>query len=388
MSIRPDLLFSPPRLHRAAHGEERKVTWLELFYDLVYVATLIQIGNALSDDVSLGGFLRFAIIFAPIWWAWTGMTFYMNRFVVDDLWHRLLIYAQIVAIALLGVSVVSAFGDLQIQFALAYIAVRLVQVILYVRTWRHEPDTRPLTQRYVVVYLIGIVMWLISIFLPMPVAAILWLAALAIEIGNAFLPHTRALVSLLPPDAEHMRERYGIFVIIVLGESFIKTMSYAFGVVITAQVLIFSLLGILVVFGLWWLYFDDVNERQIRNKNFAPYAWIYAHLPLTLGITAFGVAFKKLFQSLDKATVKPEYALLFGAALALVALALALIEISLSLPKGEKDGKGRIAGRISMAIALGALALVGDNLSAAAFMAIAAAIAVIVIILDEWLARN
>ena len=83
-------LRHPPRLHRASAGaHERKITWLELFYDLVYVATLIQIGNALSEDITLNGFLRFAIVFIPVWWAWTGITFYMNRFVVDDLWHRL-----------------------------------------------------------------------------------------------------------------------------------------------------------------------------------------------------------------------------------------------------------------------------------------------------------
>ncbi|MCB0157354.1 MAG: low temperature requirement protein A, partial [Caldilineaceae bacterium] len=90
-------LLAPPRLHQAAHGEVRKVTWLELFYDLVYVAVLIQLGNILSDDVSPVGLMRFVVLFVPVWWAWTGITFYMNRFVADDVVHRLLIYLQIVA---------------------------------------------------------------------------------------------------------------------------------------------------------------------------------------------------------------------------------------------------------------------------------------------------
>ena len=113
-------IWQPPHLHRDINPEEeRKVTWLELFYDLVYVATLIQLGNTLSEEVTLMGFAQFAIVFTPIWWTWTGVTFYMNRFVVDDIWHRLLIFVQMCAIAWLGVSVEGAFGELAGQFALS-----------------------------------------------------------------------------------------------------------------------------------------------------------------------------------------------------------------------------------------------------------------------------
>ena len=62
-----------PSLHSGHEGgHERKVTWLELFYDLVYVAAIIQLGNRLSDDVSWGGVIRFVALFIPIWWSWTG----------------------------------------------------------------------------------------------------------------------------------------------------------------------------------------------------------------------------------------------------------------------------------------------------------------------------
>ncbi len=327
-------LTAPPRLHRHAHGETRKVTWLELFYDLVYVAVLIQLGNVLSEDVSWAGVLRFAVVFAPIWWAWTGITFYMNRFVVDDLWHRLLIYLQIVAIAVLGISVEQAFGTLTMQFALAYAAIRLILVLLYVRTWRSEPATRPLTQRYVIGYMIGIVLWVISAFLPAPWAALLWMAALLIEIGNVFTPRTRALQTLLPPDPHHMRERYGIFVIIVLGESFIKTITSASGLALNPEILAFSLLGIFVVVALWWLYFNDVETTVIKPAHWAPYAWIYAHLPLTLGLTAFGVGAKKLFQSVGDDHVKVSYLALYCGALVVYALALMLVELATTPEEG------------------------------------------------------
>ncbi len=382
---RPHLLFAPPRLHRAAHGEERKVTWLELFYDLVYVATLIQLGNLLSEDISVGGVMRFIILFVPIWWAWTGITFYMNRFVVDDVWHRSLIYLQIAAIAFLGISLEGAFGGLTTQFALSYAAIRLVQVVLYVRTWRYEPGTRPLTRRYVAGYLIGIALWLVSAFLPMPYPVVFWLVALAVEIGNAFTPRTRALVSLLPPDSAHMRERYGIFVMIVLGESFIKTITNASGIHITIEIVAFSLLNIFVVFGLWWLYFDDIEASRIKARSFAPYAWIYAHLPLALGITAFGVASKKVFQSVEHASVvKLEYGVLFCGALILYALAVALLEATTEQPGGAENNRQRVAWRLGVALVLAVLLPLAGAMNALVFIAVVAAVFLAVIVADEW----
>ena len=127
-------LFQPPMLHTTyaqLFGPERRVTWLELFYDLVYVATFIQLGNALSEDISWTGFLRFVALFIPIWWSWTGITFYFNRFVVDDIWHRILIFSQIFFIVILGISVQGAFSDLAAQFVLAYVGVRLILILLY-----------------------------------------------------------------------------------------------------------------------------------------------------------------------------------------------------------------------------------------------------------------
>lgn len=365
----PSHLTTPPRLHAAGHDAGRKVTWLELFYDLVYVAVLIQLGNVLSEEISWPGVLRFVLLFAPIWWAWTGITFYMNRFVVDDLAHRLLIYMQIVAIAVLGVSVSAAFGALTMQFALAYAAIRLILVLLYLRTWRSAPATKPLTQRYVAGYVIGIGLWVVSAFMPMPWAALLWLAALAVEIGNVFASRTRQLQSLLPPDPHHMRERYGIFVIIVLGESFIKTITSAPGLALTPEILTFSMLGIFAVLAIWWLYFNDVETTHIKPHQWAPYVWIYAHLPLTLGLTAFGVGAKKLFQSVGAEHIKPSYLVLYGSALVLYVLALALIELATTSKEQPARGAASVVRRLVLASALALLFVFGHELNALVLIA-------------------
>jgi low temperature requirement protein LtrA len=368
-------LWNPPRLHQRGEMEnEHRVTWLELFYDLVYVATLIQLGNLLSHDVTPLGIARFVVLFVPIWWAWTGITFYLNRFVVDDVPHRLLILAQICAIVWLGASVEGAYGELARQFALSYAAVRIVLLLLYVRTWRTEPGTKPLTRRYVGAFGIGIVLWLVSAFVPQPYNVALWLVALAVEIGNVFLPQTRARLSLLPPDPPHMMERYGIFTLIVLGEAFIKTISSASGLAVTAPALIFSVLAITVVFGLWWLYFDGMEETAIARTHWAPYVWIYSHLPLAIGLTAAGVATTKLFLGAGESHVKPAYLLLFCGAMMLYALAVGLMDwVTFRRDRGLTS-RTRAVWRAGMFVAFGLIALFGQDLSPLAFIALAAAV--------------
>jgi len=323
-------LFAPPRLTGHGHGEDRRVTWLELFYDLVYVAALIQLGNTLSEDVTPAGFTRFVILFALLWWAWTGVTFYINRFIVDDVPHRLLVYLQMVGIAFMGVSVGGAFDDLTRQFALAYIFARVVLVVLYLRSWNVDKEIQPLIRIYVGSYGLGIFIWGASLFVSTAIAPTLWVAAMLLEVVAVFLPRARELQTRFAPHVHHMRERFGIFVIIVLGESFIKIITSTLKIAVNFDILLFSVLGIFVVFGLWWLYFSKMEVTDIRADHFAPYILIYAHLPLTIGFTAFGVAAKKVFQSLGGDYVKEPYLTLYCASLLLVVLGASLVDFSLT----------------------------------------------------------
>src|SRR5215216_371607 len=134
-----------PHLNTDVH---RKVSWLELFYDLVYVATIVQLGNKLSEDVSGEGFLGFILLFVPIWWVWMGTTFYANRFVATDLIHRLLVFGQIFVISALAIHVFDGLGETSAGFALAYAAARGLLVLMYLRAAHFVDVARPLARRY------------------------------------------------------------------------------------------------------------------------------------------------------------------------------------------------------------------------------------------------
>ena len=126
-------------LRRWRPGEGRKVLWIELFYDLIFVATIIQLGNVLSHDLSWRGLALYALLFVPVWWAWSGMMFLFNRFIADDVPQRLLVLTQMFAIALLATQVGGAFGEQSAGFAAAYAAVRALLLLLYARVWWLDP---------------------------------------------------------------------------------------------------------------------------------------------------------------------------------------------------------------------------------------------------------
>jgi low temperature requirement protein LtrA len=303
-------IWQPPILHtkhaELTEGHERKVTWLELFYDLVYVAIFIQLGNTLSHDISWVGFVKFIVLFIPIWWSWTGFVFYVNRFVVEDIWHRLLIFSQIFFITIMGISVEGAFEELSAQFALSYVGIRTILIIMNLRAGKHIPEAKPLTNRYAIGFALAAAPWIISIFVPAPFNYALWGLGIIIDFGTAVAPSSQRITATLPPHPEHMMERFGLLVIIVLGEAFVKVITGAAGFLLDIPALVVMLIGLGLTFSLWWHYFDDIAGSELIFKK--AYIWVYAHLPLTLSLIGFGVASKKLLLSPPDEPVHTEYA--------------------------------------------------------------------------------
>lgn len=353
------------RLH-VPGGEERKIGWLELFYDLIYVATIIQLGDLLATDASPRGVVPFVFLFVPVWWSWTGMMFYFNRFVADDTWHRLLVFAQMFAIAHLAISVTGAFGETSAAFALAYFAIRVVLVAFYLRAWAVVPDARPLIRRYAGGFSLAAAVWLVSAVVPPPFRFGLWALGLALEFYVTLSPGSRRLQYLLPPDIPHFAERYGLFTIIVLGESFIKVVGGLAGRGVGVDALLLSGLGFAVAASVWWLYFDHTHGAVVRSTPAARYLWIYGHLPLTIGITGLGVGLKKLAVLPIGDPASDTVRWLFGGAVVLCLAALALLD-SVKVAGDRRGLTPELAARLVGASVTAVVVAFGGGLPAGAF---------------------
>ena len=140
-------IFQPPRLWIADDHTHRRVTWMELFFDLIFVAAVAEVGAPLAADYSAAGLLRYAFLFVLIWWAWSGHTLYTTRFHRDDLVNRILLLLQCFIAAVMAANAKEALDSRSSAgFGAAYAGMRIVLVAQYLRA-RRIPETRELTTR-------------------------------------------------------------------------------------------------------------------------------------------------------------------------------------------------------------------------------------------------
>ena len=272
----------------ASASHDRKVTWLELFFDLVFAAAVAQVAAPLRDDYSAHGLLRFAILFVLIWWAWIGHAVFSTRFDTDDAVQRGLTLLQMFGIVVMAANAGDALdGRESAGFAAAYAVQRFVLVFQYFRA-RRLPQARGLTTRYFAGHGAAAALWLVSALVPAPERYLVWAAAFALDLGTPWLAIGHSVA--VPPDANHLPERFGLFTLILLGECVIAVMH---GVEHqehwSAAAAASALLGMGVVFFLWWWYFDAAratSARPVRSRRDALrlHAWSYVHLPLYIGI--------------------------------------------------------------------------------------------------------
>ncbi|MCB9779550.1 MAG: low temperature requirement protein A [Alphaproteobacteria bacterium] len=357
-----------PRLHSPLTGKERRVGWLELFYDLIYVATIIQLGNALSEHVGVGGFLVFAGLMVPLWATWTDFTFYSNRFVIDDAPHRSLVFLQMFAIGGMAVSVPDVMEGEPARFAAFYTAARVVLVVLYARMWVQEPISRDLSRRSVIGFGLGALAWGISIFVPAPWCYALWALGIVLDSTATLSRPAQDLAARFPPDGMHTTERYGLLTIIVLGESFVKVLSEVADRGISADVVLMGTFGLLITCALWWIYFDDVAGSRIRRERLSVFTWIYTHLPLTIGITAVGVAIKKAVLMDPGDTAYLKYRLLLTGTLVIVLLSVGLIDAVTERRAAHLSDRTRVKARVITAGVVLLVAFIGQFVPAALWL--------------------
>ena len=280
-------LLASLRLRASASDAARKVTWLELFFDLIFVAAVAQVAEPLREHYSISGVVRFGTLFALIWWAWTGYAVFATRFDADDGIQRVLTLVQMFVVAAMAANAGDELDSRSSAgFAAAYAVLRLVLVAQYFRA-RHLPEARPLTTRYIVGHGSAALIWLASAFVPAPARYGLWATAFIIDLGTPWLalPHTVKV----PTNPSHLPERFGLFTLILLGEGVIAVMQGMksqedWSVVAAASA--FS--GMALLFLVWWWYFDvaaAASERFVRSHRDALrfHVWSYAHFPFYLG---------------------------------------------------------------------------------------------------------
>ncbi len=273
--------------------EDRRVTFLELFFDLVFVVLVSQLAHHLAADPNWAGLGWFAFLFYAVWTSWINGTFYYDLHGTNDISVRIFTFAQMLTVAVMAVFAGDIPGAGAGGFAIAYGLNSLLLAIIWFRTGLHDPSHRTASNPYSAAYLLGGALFIASAVVDEPLAYWMWGLALFIQSAGYVFSINRweppesqqgdASIALTPS----LIERMGLFVIIVLGEVIVDAIDGMADVnPLQVDGVVIGLLGVLVAIGLWWIYFDLVSHNAPISR--LTQTWLYLHFPLLVAIASGG----------------------------------------------------------------------------------------------------
>jgi low temperature requirement protein LtrA len=348
---------------RALEGDaEHQVTPLELLFDLVFVFAITQVTRLLADEPTSLGVLRAMLVLAALWSAWNGYAWLTSAMDVDEGGVRLAMLGAMGAMLVVALAVPGAFGDDALLFGLAYLVVRLLHLVLSVIVGRDDPDRLGALLRFAPTAIAGALLLVVASFVHDDARIAVWAVALAVDyLGPIVIGMGRGW-RVAP---EHFAERFGLIILIALGESIIA-IGVGAGFELGTGVVVAALLGVVVVSALWWLYFDVAailarrrlaEATGLERARMARDAYNYLHLPMVGGIVLFALGLKTTLgdvgASLD--TI-PAVALCGGVALYLIGHIAFLFRATAYVFRRRTVGAVVLLALIPAALAIPALA--------------------------------
>jgi low temperature requirement protein LtrA len=288
----------PDEAHRAA-------TPLELLFDLTFVVAFgtaaDQLAHYLAEDHIRTSLLAFGFVAFGISWAWINFSWFASAYDTDDWVFRLLTLVQMVGVLVFALGIADVFSSIDAGhhvdngvLVAGYVVMRVAMVAQWGRAARQDPQRAPACRTYIVTILVAQAGWVALALARTSVGAMFaWAAVLLlIELGGPVVAETRK--GGTPWHPHHIAERYGLLVIIALGEAILGTIA-ALGAIVgpegqgwSVEAAVVGFAGVALTFGMWWIYFvmpcGEILERR-RDRSFG---WGYGHIPLFAAVVATG----------------------------------------------------------------------------------------------------
>jgi low temperature requirement protein LtrA len=260
-----------PMRPRDPHEPGRTASSLELFFDLVFVVAVsiaaVQLHHALTENHVLDGLLSYGAVFFGIWWAWMNFTWFATSFDTDDWLYRVLTIVQMAGVLVLAAGVEPAFVDYDFTvLVLAYVVMRVAMVAQWLRASRSGGRTRRTTRFYAGGIALLQVCWLLLLTLPEVPSRIVFFVLIVAELA---IPVIAERNGTTPWHPHHITERYGLFTLILLGESLLASANAVIEALHDDQALAplisIAVLAVVVTAALWWIYFWPPHHTAIRD---------------------------------------------------------------------------------------------------------------------------
>jgi low temperature requirement protein LtrA len=358
----------------------RRVTPLELFFDLVFVFAMTQVTGFLYVAPSWTRLLEACAILMLLWLAWSGYLWLGNTAAGDGAQIRVVLLVAMAALLVVSLAVPHAFGTDALVFGIGYFCVQALHIAAYVVLSRDEPALRTAVLRLAGLTLPAASVLVLAGLVAGVGRAVCWVLAIAVIFGGGRLISTEGWRI----EPAHFAERHASVIIIALGESIVALGVGAGGPHIRPAILGAMLLGLAVVGAMWWGYFDVVAglaEERLRESDphdrvpLARDAYMYLHLPMVTGVVIFAFG--------AKTTLTRYGPHLHAVAAAALAGGVGLYLLALSLFKWRTIGRLSYP-RIAAAAVLAALAPVATQVPGLWALGLVAAVVVILAGYEFW----
>lgn len=277
---------------------EKKVTWLELFYDLLFVAAVSKASHVLlhveQGTLSSEYVTKFVLIFVPIWWAWVGQTLFVNRYGQDILSHRIFLILQLFFVLIMTASLSVDFDSYYVPFLVGYLGLRGMTALQYLAVHKNEADHKQMTARYLGTrFWIGLTVSALSLCFDSWIRYAVLYAGIAIDIVLPLI--SRRVLVKTPIHTHHLLERFSLFALILLGESVISILTVLQSSSWTWQSLLFAAITFVLIIAVWWQYFDNLEKKVDKSVQTAGQTIIYGHLFIFLAMCMLAASIQLLF---------------------------------------------------------------------------------------------
>ena len=280
--------------------EDQSVTFVELFFDLVFVFSVTQVVGLLHGGLDWTVVGQAILVFWLVWWAWSQFTWALNA---ADTTHPFVQLGTLLATAVaffMAVALPDAFGERALWFAVAYVLVRVIGLVLYAWVASEDSAQQAAVRTWIIVSLGGLAAVLIGGFLGGELQFLFWLAAIFLDIVAGAIGGQAEGWNLHP---DHFSERHALFVIIALGETLIVAAARVSDVVWTSKLIAVAVLAVAITCGLWWSYFPlakpvlDQALESVRGAELARMArdvFSFLHFPMLCGVIAYAFVVEEI----------------------------------------------------------------------------------------------
>jgi low temperature requirement protein LtrA len=294
----------------------KKVTWLELFYDLLFVAAVSKAGHVLlhveHDTIPIPYLLKFVLIIVPVWWAWVGQSLFVNRYGEDSVSHRVFLILQLFFSLIMTASLSVEFDEYYLTFLIGYAGLRAMTAIQYLAVSKRESDHRKDTARYLGSrFWIGLIISSLSLFFDSWVRYAVLYAGIVIDMALPLMGRRYLVKTSI--NTHHLLERFALFTLILLGEILVSILAVLQSSEWTWESILFAVLTFLLAIAVWWQYFDNVELKVNKNINTTGQIIIYGHLLIFISLCMLAASIRLLF--LDQLDYIYMVTFLFGSVL-------------------------------------------------------------------------